>query len=278
LIRRESQVTSDEGKRQYGVALRRLLSEQSLRRYVPYLLDELYASDVIALIRRAGKDGTKVLIDMVVRAETFAERKTYMSVLRQVEEGTEVIAGMLAHREWFVVRNMADLAGELRIEEAVLPLGRAVEHEDARVRRSVGIALAKIGTPATVPFLAKILQDADPSVRSAVFKEVGGRGHSALAMPLVNALDAEPDAGVRGEYYRALGRIGTQDAIEALRKVAEGGGRLFGRRPASDRIAAVEGLALANTTTSQSVLRSLKDDRTKEIREIARRADQPPAP
>lgn len=273
LIQREEAVAGEEAKRQFGVALRRLLAEQYLRRYAPYLLDELYAADVRSILRRAGKDGTRVLIDLVVKAETFAERKTYMGVLRHMDEGVEVIANMLAHREWFVVRNMADLAGELGIEEAVPALGRVVEHEDPRVRRSVAVALAKIGTPATVPFLARVLQDPDPGVRLATFREVGGRGHGALAMPIVSALDGETAGEVRAEYFRALGRIGTPDAVEALRQVAEASGRILGRRSTADRVAAVEGLGLAapQSPVARGILENLKRDRAKEVREAVLR-------
>ena len=272
LIRKEAEATSADAKRIFGVALRRLLTDQNLRSFASYLLDELYAADVVFIVRRAGKPGTKVLLELLVKAPTYAERKTYLNVLREVEEGTDAIAGMLSHPEWFVIRNMADLAGELRIGEAVASLGRVMDHKDDRVRTSVGVALARIGTPDTVQYLRKILQDPDREVRITVLKEVGGKGQGALAMPLVTALESEEFSDVRAEYLRALGRIGTQDAIEALKKAAEPGGRFLGRRAPTDRKAAVEGLALANSTGSRSALQSLRDDRSKEVREAARKA------
>jgi HEAT repeat protein len=269
LVRKELEAKSDDGKRAFTVALRRLLVDHNLDHFAGYLLDDLYADDVVTILRRAGKPGTKVLIERLVQAKTFAERKAYLNVLRDVEEGTEAVAGMLSHSEWYVVRNMADLAGELRIQEAVPALGRAIENKDDRVRRSAGVALAKIGTPQTVAFLRKVLDDPDPKVRIAIFAEVGGRGHGSLAMPLVAATEKEEVAEVRAQYYRALGRIGTPDAVNALKHVAEPGGRLLGRRAAGERVAAVEGLALAGTDQARAALESLRDDRAKEVREAA---------
>ena len=147
---------------------------------------------------------------------------------------------MLGHHEWFVVRNVADLVGELAIEEAIPALGKAVEHKDARVRLAVGVALAKIGTPRTVRYLRAALHDKDPRVRASVAREIGGTGLSALVMPLINAIDTEELDEIRGEYYRALGRIGTPDAIRALKEAASKTGGLFRSRGGTLRAAAVK--------------------------------------
>src|SRR5574341_971027 len=109
---------------------------------VPYLLDQLYQADAL----------------------TFAERRTLLSAVRQLEEGVDVIANMLGHHQWFVVRNMADLAGDLKIAEAVDALRRAVEHADSRVRKSAGVALAKIGTQSAAWGVVKVLRDPEVEI------------------------------------------------------------------------------------------------------------------
>jgi HEAT repeat protein len=58
----------------------------------------------------------------------------------------------------------------------------------------------------------------------------------------------------------ALGRIGTPDAVQALIKVSQPAGRLFGRRPAALRVAAVEGLRLAATAAAVGTLEGLLGD------------------
>jgi len=273
LVRDEAAAKDPDLRRAYGGVCRRLLTGANIKRFAPLLLDQLYAADVRTIVRRAGERGTVVLLELLVEAPTFAERKAYLDVLRQVEEGTKAIAGMLRHPEWYVIRNMADLAGDLRIEEAVEALGRVVEHSDDRVRRSVGVALAKIGTAAAGRHLNVLLQDPEPSVKITVFREVGGSAHQGLAMPLVLAIEREENLEVRAEFYRALGRIGTSGAIDALKKVAvRSGGLLAGRRVSTDRVAAVEGLALANSDGARNILRTLCDDRSRDVRDAAKRA------
>jgi HEAT repeat protein len=131
----------------------------------------------------------------------------------------------------------------------------------------VGVALAKIGTPRTVRYLRAALHDKDPRVRASVAREIGGTGLSALVMPLINAIDTEELDEIRSEYYRALGRIGTPDAIRALKETASKTGGLFRSRGGTLRAAAVEGLAAAGGDEAKRVLESLKRDRDKDVRD-----------
>src|SRR5213080_1351815 len=101
---------------------------------------------------------------------------------------------------------------------------------------------------------------------------VGGRKASALAMPLVVALEEEEDEEVERELILALGRIGSPDAVQALIKFAQPSGRLFGRKPSSLRLAAVEALRLAATPAAIGTLQGLSDDGDKQVRAAARAA------
>ena len=276
LIHQETAAPTPDVRRSYGIALRRILTADHLKRFAPRLLDEMYAADVIVMMRRAGTQGTKILIDLLIQAPTQAERKAYIRALRQIEEGLDVVTSLLNHHEWFVVRNAADLVGELRITEAAGALGAAVQHPDARVRLAVGIALARLGNPASGQPLRKVFQDPDPKVRLAVAKEIGGRGLSGLAMPLVSAAESEVDPAVQSEYYRALGRIGTPDAVQALRNAASAGSGLFtlGRRVSVTRLAAVEALGDAGGAAAVDALTGLAKDRAGDVRKAARVALQ----
>jgi HEAT repeat protein len=272
VMRHADHAEDGETQRACAIALQRIATPEALQRFAGLIIDEIYAVDVVNLMKRAGPRGTQVLLDKLVEAPTFAERKAYLSALRSVEAGVDIIISMFGHHEWYVLRNVADLVGELRVEEAIPALGRIAEHDDPRVRRSVGVALARIGTPATVPFLRTVMRDPDPEIRLAVAQAVGGRGLGALAMPVVAAVESEEDPGIQCEYYRALGRIGTADAVQILQKVVQPGGVLFGRRAAGPRLAAIEGLGASNNPAARPVLEALAADRGKDVREAARSA------
>ena len=250
-----------------GVALRRMLGTENLRSLTTLLIDPLYVDDLLVILGRAGTNATQLLLDLLVGAPTFAERRTYMMALVRLGEGTSNVVAMLNHREWYVVRNIADLIAELGIEDAIPALGKVVDHSDSRVRMSVATALARIGTPAAARHLHTSLRDEDPKVRLTVAKELKGAALSGLVMPIVNELEREEDPAVREELCRALGRIGTPDAVRTLETVARRKGNVFThQRPGGDRRAAVEGLVLAGGDVARQALLDLQKDRDKEVR------------
>jgi HEAT repeat protein len=186
-----------------------------------------------------------------------------------MKEGMDQLVHLLGHHQWFVVRNVAELAGELGLEEAVPVLGQQLSHDDERVRKACALALAKIGSSAAAEPLRRALRDKSPEVRKQAALGVGGRKASALAMPLVVAMEEEEDPEVERELMLALGRIASPAAVQALIKFAQPGGRLFGRQPTSRRVMAVEGLRIAATPAAIGTLEGLTDDGDREVRTAA---------
>ena len=273
IVRVEETVPEASGmRRQYAIALRRVYTKSALDALVYLLPEPKYRADAVAALRRGGAGAVEVLMDRLVAAPTMDERRSAFDALRHMTEGTDQLVHALEHREWFVVRNVAELIGELGIEAAVPALARHLEHEDERVRKAVALALAKIGTRAAVEPLRRALHDPSPEVRMQVALGIGGQKSAALAMPLVVAMDEEKDEGVLRELILALGRIASPDAVQALIKCSQPAGRIFGRKSASLRLAAVEGLRLAATPAARGTLDGLADDGDKQVRAAARAA------
>ncbi len=227
IVRVEETVPEASGmRRQYAIALRRVYTKSALDALVYLLPEPKYRADAVAALRRGGAGAVEVLMDRLVAAPTMDERRSAFDALRHMTEGTDQLVHALEHREWFVVRNVAELIGELGIEAAVPALARHLEHED----------------------------------------------EAALAMPLVVAMDEEKDEAVLRELILALGRIASPDAVQALIKCSQPAGRIFGRKSASLRLAAVEGLRLAATPAARGTLDGLADDGDKQVRAAARSA------
>jgi HEAT repeat protein len=227
---------------------------------------------VSIVLQRAGPDGVEVMLDRLVTVQGMAERRTLFDALRHLREGRTQLIPMLTDPKWFVVRNVAELIGELGVEEAVPGLAQLLNHADERVRKAAALALAKIGTRAASEPLRRALRDPSPEVRVQVAMGVGGPRAQGLAMPLVVALDEEKDEAVQRELLLALGRIGTADAVQALLKVAQPAGRVFGRKPVALRLAAVDALRIAGTPPAIGALDGLKADGDREIGAAAQAA------
>src|SRR5437667_126655 len=272
ITRVEEKVSEASGvRRQYTIALRRIYTKPVLEGLSRLLAAPKHRAAAVAALQRGGAAGVEVLMDVLAAAPTVGERRAVFDALKHMTEGTDQLVHMLEHSQWFVVRNVAELIGELGMDDAVPALGKCLDHEDERVRKAVGLALAKIGTRGAAEPLRRALRDRSQEVRMQVAVGIGGRKSSALAMPLVVAMEEEKDEAVVRELILALGRIGSPDAVQALIKWAQPTGRFFGRKPSELRVAAVEALRLAATPAALGTLEGLADDGDREVREAARR-------
>jgi HEAT repeat protein len=233
-----------------------------------------HEADAVLVLQRGGADAVEVLIEQLISAPAMDERRGIFDALRQAHAGREQLIPLLRHEKWYVVRNIAELIGEMGMQTAVPELGECLAHQDDRVRKAVALALAKIGSPNTGEPLRRALRDKSPEVRMQVALGVGlaGRRATGLAMPIVVALQDEQEEAVQRELILALGRIGTPDAVQALIKVAQPSGFLFGRRPVALRLAAVEALRLAATAPALGTLEGLDGDSDKQVRAAAQAA------
>ena len=274
LVRLEHGVPEGSARRNYGIALRRMYTKPLLKGLASMLSEPKHEADAVLALQRGGADAVELLLDQMITAPALSERRGIFDALRQANAGREQLIPLLRHKKWYVVRNVAELIGEMGMQSAVSELAECLGHEDERVRKAVALALTKIGTTSTGEPLRRALRDKSPEVRVqvAIGVGLGGRRTTGLAMPLAVALQEEEDDTVRRELILALGRIGTPDAVQALIKVVQPSGFLFGRKPAPLRLAAVEALRLAGTAPALGTLEGLSNDGDKQVRAAAQAA------
>lgn len=271
MVRLEGRNTPGREPRFFGIALRRMLPRSALERIARLAAQGDMKAEAIAVLRRMGADSTEVLLNALVHCEDVTERRAYFSALKEMTEGGDLLVHMLSHDQWYVVRNVADLCGEIGLEKAVPGLARQVGHDDERVRRAVAGALARIGGAGAAEPLRRALRDPAPGVRLQAARELDGRTCRGLAMALAVAVEGEARPEVRQEMYLALGRIASADAIQALSRAAAPGGRLFRRKPLANRLAAVAGLHAAGPSAANALKELLADDE-RAIREAVERS------
>jgi hypothetical protein len=226
--------------------------------------------EAITVLRRFGTEATEVLMDLLVEAMNIGERRGFYSALVQMNEGTNVIVQHLNHPQWYVVRNAADLCGELTLSEAIPSLAKQTKHPDERVRKAVAEALGKIATPVAMETLAKLLDDPAQAVRLQAVAHLRGRRARGMIGPISDLLHREEDPAVQQEALLALGRIGSPEAVTMLQDWASGKGVLR-RRSIPTRLTAIKGLALAGPSAVDA-LSSLQRDSSAEIRDAAEAA------
>jgi HEAT repeat protein/PBS lyase HEAT-like repeat-containing protein len=272
IVHIEQTLPEGSARRHYGIALKRMFTKSTLQALAQMAAMPAHEAGAILVLQRAGADGMEVLLDLLVAASGMNERRHLFNALTHMKKGTDQLTHMLGHHQWFVVRNIAELAGELGLEESVPALAKQLDHEDERVRKAVALALAKIGSRNAAEPLRRALRDKSAGVRLQAALGVGGRKASAIGMPLVVALEEEKDTEVQRELVLALGRIGSPDAVQALIKFAQPSGKLFGRRPTGLRVAAVEALRLAGGPAAIGTLQGLSGDSDRQVKAAAQAA------
>ncbi len=271
LVRHEEEQRDDETRRGFGVALRRLMPRPVLEHIAKLAYPTATRNDAIVVLRRMGAESTELLLELLISARSPGERRAYFNALSHMTEGTKLLVHMLTHDEWYVIRNVAELVGEMKLEDAVLPLARQMNHEDERVRRAVVGALARIGTPGTVEPLRKALADPSAQVRLQAVAGVDSRRARGLVGSLIKRLDDESVDDVRREILLALGRVASAESLQVVAKAAEPGGRVLKRKPTAFRLAAVEAFRLAGPSAANQ-LKALLNDDDAEVSAAARKA------
>jgi len=252
-------------------ALTPLLTQTLLADAADSALDEGHRSAAVRVLQRSGVAGAYVLRDRLLRADDPDVQRRYLTLLRGQPEGLRSLILLLQDREVLIVRRVAQILGELAVREAVPPLSRALGHPNPAVREAVAFALGRIGLPAVEP-LCQILDGDDPELQLCVARAVGDSSLAPLTESLTRLGMNERNPEIRAELARALGRIGTPEAVAALVRWATPPRWQFWRRQTGLRLAAIEGLRLVVGEGALSGLRGLAGDRDREVRRSAREA------
>lgn len=268
LVKRETAASDPNLRRAYGMGVRRLAKKPLLAAIAPLLVSqrEMY-EDLFAIFARTGDDGAEALIEQLNAAQSLAERRVYFDSLRKLNAGIKVLIHMLGDSRWYVVRNAADLLGEMSANDAEPNLSELLHHEDDRVRKAAVSALSKMTGAGAVKGLSASLEDGAPGVRVRAAAALGASKTPAAASALIKHLEREEVAEVQHACLASLGKIATGDAIRFLTKAAQPATGLFKKKATAYRVAAVRGLGEARTPAAMGALQNLLHDKEKDVRE-----------
>lgn len=272
VVQREAQ--TEEGgdlRRIFIITVRRLMKPALLRGIAQLLPRRRDLRDsLVTIFQRTDEDGAEALVDLLVNSESSTDRRAYRWALAQCKAAAPSLLHLLGDQRWYVVRNAADLLGEMMITEADSKLIATLRHKDERVRRSAAATLGRFGTPRANAALQRMIGDESPSVRVQAVIGIASSLDPKSVGVLCRALDTEEDVDVQLAIISSLGSIATEDAVDRLIKAAEAPG-LVRRRPAAYRIAAATALHEAGSHAAMSAVRTLLGDRDREVRAAAER-------
>lgn len=262
-----------EMTRAYVMAIRRMSKPALLRAVASLIVKKPEGRQTYhEVLERAGEDGADAVIEQITNATTTQDRGKLLDVFRELKDAVHALKRMLGDSRWFVVRNAADLLGEMAAIDAEDALVALLKHGDDRVRRSATSALLRLGTPNAMKAVYDAVNDRSPEVRLQATAAIATRKDARTSNTLIRAIEDEQDTDVQAAMIAALGKVATPDAIVKLAKMAEPEGRLFRKKTTAFRVAAVQALAEARTPAALAALRELAGDKEREVRDTATRA------
>ncbi|MDH3222123.1 MAG: HEAT repeat domain-containing protein [Gemmatimonadota bacterium] len=179
------------------------------------------------------------------------------------------VEDLLSRPEWYVVRNAVSVVALMADKDAQDLLEPCLSHSDARVRQEAVMAIARIGQ-AGGRSLLPLLADDDPDVRAAAAQAVGTLGVGSATGPLRARLMEEDNDVVLIEVLRALGRLADPDAVEGIRIRATPS--FFVRPTKPVRVAGLRALGRIGTQEAVVLLEAGAEDRDPELRSAAQQA------
>ena len=268
LVERETAVDEKSFKRQYAMSIRRLSTPSVLQCLVELLPRRRENYDrYMACFQKAEEAGVEALVEALVAAPSIADRRVYYDALKELHSGIRTLMFMLGDPRWYVVRNAAELLGEMKSTEAEGELNKCLQHRDDRVRSAAAAAIAKLGGTAAVRGMRQSLRDGG-EISSRVSEALRSEGNSVDS--LIRAVDREEDSRVQMAMLAALGQLGTPAAVDKLLEIARSDKKLLARsRPTPMRVAAVHALGDVKSNMAAAALQALLHDKEKAVRGAA---------
>ncbi len=162
---------------------------------------------------------------VMVEEPTLASRRAEEAILGFGKAAVARLASLVGDARWFVRRNAARLLGRIGSPEAVPLLQPLLRLSDPRVVREAVTALGAINDPAAARAVHTVLRAATGELRRAVIEAlVAGRDPRVVPMLVHILRESQPlgkDYEMVLETAKALGTVGSEEGLPALRTLAE---------------------------------------------------------
>jgi len=206
--------------------LRSILNRDMLR----YLVVRVGAKDeqmrvaIQQMLIFAGLESAELLLDAIIEApEAITRRNLFNTIIIFGKDIRRSVEARIKNPEWFVVRQMVALLGEIGDEQALDAIEAAYENPDPRVKKEVLQAMVKLPCARSTAFLIKILDEQDLGLVSQAIISLGMlKDPVSLDVLGKIAIKWEPFADTQDakrEAIKALGIIGDAKAVPYLTNV-----------------------------------------------------------
>jgi hypothetical protein len=171
------------------------------------------------------REATTVLLDILSVEKDRAIRRYLVDILKELGRNQiSMIGRHLNDGRWYVVRNIVNILGESKSDEALAYLEKVADHKQIQIRQEVIKGLLNIGGKKAAVLLCRFIQDKDFEVQLAAIRGLGsiqGAGQSE-AQALTEFLEDRPikkrENDLTKEVFKVLGKIGSPESADFLKR------------------------------------------------------------
>jgi len=173
------------------------------------------------ILLQMGEIAVVPLLEALGRETDRSLRKKIISIVAGLgEEAIPEIVRKFSDKNWYVVRNMVRILGEIGTGKVVRYLNIPLKHEDSRVRKEVVYALSSIGGTEAFRLVSIMADDPDGEVRQSAIKYLGAMRNKGAIPLLLKLIDKRNLFGLNNSLIisgiEALGEIGAEEAVPGL--------------------------------------------------------------
>jgi len=260
--------------RSFAIQVKRLLPQPVLDSFIAFAIRTPEEQRrVAAILPWGGRDALAAMIESIQQTESVEARAFLHDAIVETPGALRQVLPLLNHEKASVTRVAAELLARLADPEALPPLLALLDDPGPDMRAAGLHALAAFADPRAVEALRRGLQHSSPDTRGHAALAIAASGRAGLGMPIMVALEGERDEAAWLMMARALGRIGSREAVTALATVALAKKRMLKRGYSrAQRLEAVSVLADCGSDAAQGALESISRQGEGEVAVAARQA------
>lgn len=228
------------------------------------------------MLLRGGDQSIELILSALIEApDAVIRRNLFNTALMFGKRIIPLVEKYFASDQWYVVRQMVSLLGELGDPASIDAIISAYGNPDVRIKKEALKSLARIQSPRSKDFLLKAIEEEDPSLVAQAVISLGMLRDSSAVEPIGRiALKWEPFADnqdPKKEAIKALGIIGDARAVPFLAKVLSKKA-WFGKRINEEvRLLAANALGMIQNPEADKTLQAAMDGSAGELYNVCKR-------
>jgi HEAT repeat protein len=181
-----------------------------------------YAS-AFAFLSTLEREATEALLELLAEETDRSMREFLLDLIKEVGKNQILLLGeRLTDERWYFVRNIVNILGDSKADQALAFLHKVANHKNIRIRQEVVKGLCTIGGKKAAGLLTKFLNDESDDLRFmairglAAFTTAGAEEANSLMAFLEERQLSKKEQELTLEAIKALAKLGGREAREFL--------------------------------------------------------------